>query len=139
MLRCGASRRADDGTALVIDALLRDGRKCSMRRPKVFRALRSLAMAVALMVFCVAQVRADPGDQDQAVINLFTSQGIPYTSGEKVRIWGQTVCQHLRAGQSISDVTIGEMLGNPKESGEQARQAVLDAWSVYCPEVAPGS
>jgi hypothetical protein len=96
-------------------------------------------MAAALMVFCVGQVRADPGDQDQAVINLFTSQGIPYTSVERVHIWGQTVCQHLRAGQSISDVTIGEMLGSPKENAEHARQAVLDAWTVYCPEVAPGS
>jgi hypothetical protein len=88
-------------------------------------------MATALMVFCVGQVRADPGDQDQAVINLFTSQGVPYTSVEKVHIWGQTVCQHLRAGQSISDVTIGEMLGSPKENAEQARQAVLDARCAF--------
>jgi hypothetical protein len=61
-------------------------------------------MATALMVFCVGQVRADPGDQDQAVINLYIDLGLTQSADSRVCLAGNLVADNPGHGEDVDEI-----------------------------------
>jgi hypothetical protein len=88
---------------------------------------------ITLLTIPVARVHADGAADDQAYVNLLTGQGIPTTSAAHARAGGLAICEALERGQSVDHVATGVMEANPAITRDQARLAISDAQTVYCP------
>ncbi|MGO9381959.1 MAG: DUF732 domain-containing protein [Mycobacterium sp.] len=91
------------------------------------------AAAVGLAAVAAAGT-AGAGTTDETFIAQMTSLGINFTSPQEAVKEGHQVCSELAGGKTGTDVA-NEVLGQTDLTTKQAAYFVVDATTVYCPQL----